>query len=232
MSGDSTPDRPEEPLFLVPPAVPLFAVTFIVIHAALQWSPSGYAAWAYQTLSLVPVRFLAADGSMVALAVANLFTHALLHANWMHVLVNAALILAAAGPVQRNCGISGLLILFAICAIAGGIGHVAIYWGQSVTVIGASGGAAGLMAAALRYRTRRLSHGEIVAPISRSPVLPFTIFWIGLNAAFFVWDSLGGGFASGLATIAHIFGYLAGLLLAPVVVRGVRPRSWPPSAEE
>ena len=227
MSGEPPLGRLDEPLFLVPSAVPIFAGVFVAIHAALQWAPVGYSQWAYQTLSLVPAKFLVDDTSVVALSFANLLTHALLHADWMHVLVNSALILAAAGPVQRNCGLFGLVVLFATCAIAGGIGHVAFYWGQTVTVIGASGGAAGLMAAALRYRTRRLSQGEIVAPISRSPVLPFTIFWIGLNAAFYIWDSIGGGFASGLASIAHIFGYLAGLFLAPLFVRGVRPKSWP-----
>jgi membrane associated rhomboid family serine protease len=226
MSDDPPISRPEEPIFLVPAIVPIFAGTFVAVHAALSWAPPGYSAWAYQTLSLVPVRFLAADPWLVALAFGNLLTHSLLHADWMHVLVNGALILAAAGPVYRNCGLAGLIVMFSLSTIAGGLGHVAVYWGESVSVIGASGGAAGLMAAALRYRTRRLSRGEIVSPISRSPVLPFTIFWISLNAAFFIWDSIGGGFASGLATIAHIFGYLAGLFLAPILVRGARPQPW------
>jgi membrane associated rhomboid family serine protease len=227
MSEEQPNSRPDEPLFLVPPVVPVFAAVFVVAHAALQWAPPAYAAWAYQTLALVPARFLASDVWVVGLGFATLLTHALLHADWMHVSVNAALVLAAAGPVYRNCGLVGLIVLFSLCTIAGGAAHLAVYWGSNVTVIGASGGAAGLMAAALRYRTRRLSRGELVSPIARSPVLPFTTFWIGLNAAFFIWDSVGGGFASGLATIAHIFGYLAGLFLAPLLVRGARPQPWP-----
>ena len=85
-----------------------------------------------------------------------------------------------------------------------------------------------LIGAALRYRARRLSQGEIVAPITRPPVITFTWLWIGLNAAFFLWDQLGGGFVTGLASIAHIGGYVAGLFLAGILVKGARPQSWPP----
>ncbi|MBL9011237.1 MAG: rhomboid family intramembrane serine protease [Alphaproteobacteria bacterium] len=225
-------ERSPEPLFLVPIQVPAFAGLFVLIHVALMLVPLAYKSWAYASFALVPVRFLSDDSGMVALSAANLLTHGFLHYDWVHVLVNCGLLMAAAGPVNRNCGAFRMTILFSLCVIAGGLSHVAAYWGQNDAVIGASAGAAGLLAAAMRYRSRRLSMGEIVAPITHGPVLALTLFWIGINLALFLWDVLGGGAMSGLATIAHIGGYLAGLFLAPVFVLGARPARWTPRIVE
>lgn len=219
---------PQEPLFLVPWPVPAFAGVFLGIHAVLFVAPLGWKAWAFAYLPLVPQRFLAESNELLGLAFGNLLTYGFLHYDWFHVLLNVALLLAAAGPVMRNCGVVRLWLMFALCTIAGGVLHVLVYWNEPANVIGASAGAGGVIAAALRYRTRKLSQGEIVAPIDRGPVLAVTIFWVLLNFAFFLWDRLGGGSLSGLATMAHIGGFLAGLFLAPVMVRGARAQTWPP----
>lgn len=221
-------ERPSEPLFLVPWQVPAFAGLFLAIHVGLQLAPIEIKNWAYAYLQLVPARFLVSDNGLVAVAFGSLVSHAFLHFDWLHVLVNCAMLMAGAGPVMRNCGVTGLWAMFLLSAIAGGVCHVLIYWGESGGVIGASGGAAGVIAAAFRYRTRKLSLGELVAPITRPPVWTFTIFWIGINAALFLWDTIGGSAVSGYATIAHIGGYLAGLFLAPVLIRGARPKAWSP----
>ena len=228
MTHTFPPPRSSEPLFLVPWQVPAFAGLFVAIHMALQLAPPSYQGWVYATFALVPTRFQTGEAGLTMLAAANLFTYGFVHFNWMHVLVNVALLMAASGPVNRNCGPLGLVLLFSVCTIVGGIAHALVYWGSNGPVIGASAGAAGLVAAAMRYRSRQLSRGEIVAPIMRPPVLTFTVFWIGINLALYLWDIIGGAAMSGYATIAHIGGYLAGLLLAPVFVRGARPRAWPP----
>ena len=230
MSHDFPPPRPSEPLFLVPWQVPAFAGLFITLHAVVTFAPIGWKAWAYTSLSLVPSMFLTGDDARTALSVANLLTYGFLHFDWIHVIVNCALLMAAAGPVQRNCGTSGMIILFALSTIGGGLAHLAVHWGEANPVIGASAGAGGLIGAALRYRARRLSQGEIVAPMGRPPVITFTWLWVGLNAAFFAWDKLGGGVVTGIAAIAHIGGYLTGLVLAGVLVKGARPRAWPPQS--
>ncbi len=226
--SDPFPPRSGEPLFLVPWPVPAFAFFFVAIHAAVVLAPLAWKGWAFATFALVPLRFLSDQPDMVALATANLLTYGLLHYDWLHVMFNVAMLLAAAGPVMRNCGVLRLWLMFALCVIAGGIVHVLAYWGQPASVIGASAGAAGIIAAALRYRTRKLSMGEIVAPVTRGPVAAFTLFWLGLNGALFLWERLGGATIGGMATAAHIGGFVAGLFLAPVFVRGARAQTWPP----
>lgn len=227
MSRNDWSGHDHEPLFLVPWIVPAFAGLFAAIHLVLELAPGAYKAWAFAEFALVPWRFTTGDAGQTAMAVLNLFTYSLLHYDWAHVLINSALLTAAAGPVYRNCGSLRLIVLFAFCSIVGGLCHIAVHWFDNTAVIGASAGAAGLIAAAIRYRARRLSQGEIVAPMMRPPVLTFTLFWVGLNLALLLWDLIGGGALSGYATMAHIGGYMAGLLAAPLVVRGVSPGSWP-----
>lgn len=217
----------DEPLFLVPWPVPAFAGTFVAIHALVSLVPVYWKGWIYETFSLVPTKFLSDQADVVALSFANLLTHGFLHYDWLHVAFNVAFLLAAGGPVMRNCGAIRMWLFFAVCVMAGGVLHVAVYWNEPAQVIGASGGVGGLLAAALRYRTRKLSLGEIVAPVTRGPVAAFALFWLGLNLAFFLWEKIGGSPLGGIATMAHIGGFLAGMFLAPVMVRGARAQSWP-----
>ena len=137
------PPRSSEPLFLVPWQVPAFAGLFIALHALVTFAPIGWKAWAYNSLALVPSMFLTDDPARTWLSVADLLTYGFLHADWTHVIVNCALLMAAAGPVQRNCGTLGMFLLFALSTIGGGLAHLAVHWGESNPVIGASAGAAG-----------------------------------------------------------------------------------------
>jgi membrane associated rhomboid family serine protease len=209
-----------EPLFLVPVFVPAFAGLFVVIHALLELGPQEWKGLAYAFLPLAPARFTNPEFQNFPLGVAELATHGFIHANWFHVLLNSALLLAATGPVYRNAGPTRTVALFLVCVIAGGLFHLAAYWGQPVVALGASGGIGGMLAAAMRIRMRQLSRGEILAPLRQREVMSLTIFWIGINLAFFLWDRIGGGAVSGLATMAHIGGYLAGLFGIPFFMRG------------
>ncbi len=224
MSFDAEgPRRGGEPFFLVPTPVLVFAGLFVAIHGALALLPATWRFAVENSGALWPRLFASEHWQDVAIGSAQLVAHGFLHAGWEHVLINVALLLAAAGQVNRASGPWGLWILFLICVAAGGLAHLAFYWGSDARVIGASGGAGGLLAAALRYRVRDVYEGERAAPISRQPVLGFTIFWIGLNAALYALDRLA-IVPTDFAAIAHIGGYLAGLALAPYFARPQRPR--------
>lgn len=226
-SYDPPPPRSGEPLLLVPAAVPVFGLVFIAIHALLEFAPPVTHETLLLAFAMIPARFASNDVLELAHGAASLVTHGFVHVSWAHVLINTALLFAAAGPVFRNCGAVRLWGLFLICVAAGGIAHLAFYWGAAQPVIGGSAGSAGLIGAALRYRMRRPGDGEIIAPLDRGPVLAFTVFWVGINVALYLWDVSGLGEGSGYATIAHIAGYAAGLFLAPVMMRGIGPRRPP-----
>jgi membrane associated rhomboid family serine protease len=242
--GDEEREHPGEPFFLADKTVIVFASVFVVIHGLLWAAPEAWRAYAIYFGQLWPGGFFQPHWQDVALSFANLFTHAFLHRDWMHVGFNAVFILAAAGPVHKAAGTRGLLLFFLVCVLAGALAHLALvgahnaicpWWNasfapQSVCIqtdsrlVGASAGASGLIAAAIRYRFADSYAGETVAPVFRKQVAMVSAVFIGMNLALFAWDASSIGAASGIAAIPHIAGYLAGLFLAPSFVRRGRGR--------
>jgi membrane associated rhomboid family serine protease len=148
-----------------------------------------------------------------------------IHGGWAHVLVNSAFILAFGAPVSRRLGQDGLGALafvgfFLICGAIANLGYAAVHPRDPNVVVGASGAAAGLMAAASRLMTP----GPGLAPLFSRPVLSMAGAWVGINlllgaAQFMGVAGLTPGAAGNLvAWEAHLFGYAAGLFLfAPLL---------------
>jgi membrane associated rhomboid family serine protease len=159
-------------------------------------------------------------------------THAFLHANWTHVLINSAWLAIFGTPVARRYGALRFLIAFVLSSIVGALGF-ALFQSQSVAVlVGASGGISGLTGVAIRFIfqpvifVRDPETGEPV-PVgqhlaslrevfanSRSRSL--TLIWLALNAATPLLP-LFGGMEAEIAWQAHIGGFLAGFFLAPLL---------------
>ena len=106
--------------------------------------------------------------------------------------------------------------------------YLALNWGDSLSVIGASGAISGLMAAALRMlpgQTPWAVPGETpLAPLFSRQLLIFSAIWAAINLLTGI-TGLGMGGESGLiAWQVHLGGYAAGLLLSGPFDR-LRPRA-------
>jgi len=209
-------DDQREPLFNVP--WPVMALVGVILAAFAMQSWIGTNA--------------VADGlgfSAVSLAqgrLAPLVVSVFLHGGWAHVLVNAAFIIAFGAPVARRCGLdlgggAAFIGFFLVCGALGNLGYGLIHPGSDTVVVGASGAAAGLMAAASRLMTQ----GPGLAPFNSSPVLSMAAAWLGVNLIMAVAQAFGvSGLApgSGHALVAwevHLTGYAAGLLLFGPMLR-------------
>lgn len=152
-----------------------------------------------------------------------------LHGGWAHVLVNSAFILAFGAPVSRRCGLgvggaAAFIGFFLVCGVLGNLAFAAVHPGDAEIVVGASGAAAGLMAAASRLMTP----GPDLAPLTSQPVIAMAGGWLGVNLVLALLQGLGVvGLApgSGTALVAwevHLAGYAAGLLLFAPMLRLIR----------
>lgn len=140
----------------------------------------------------------------------SLFTYALLHADWLHVGFNAALLLALGSYVERSVGGMLFLVIFALCSIGGALA----FWlvdSQGV-MLGASGGVNGLMGAAavLLYRNRD------VDPRARMMMVMVCIV-VAMNLL----TALAGG--TGVAWEAHLGGLLSGIIYGYAVMGRATP---------
>jgi membrane associated rhomboid family serine protease len=161
--------------------------------------------------------------------IAPLFLSLFLHGGWAHVLVNSAFILAFGAPVARRCGLDlfGAAAFFGFyltCGVLANFGYAAVHPGSQDVVVGASGAAAGLMAAASRLMTREPG----LAPLLSRPVLSMAGAWLGINLLLALAQGFGvTGLApgSGHALVAwevHLAGYAAGLFLFGPMLRLIR----------
>jgi membrane associated rhomboid family serine protease len=157
-------------------------------------------------------------------------SYAFLHGSWMHVLINSVWLAAFGTPIVRRCGSGRFFILSAASAIAGAVLYAVMNPMLVLPMIGASGAVSGLMAAASWFMFAPASwhwEGRLTQPHERPretlghmvrnrQVLIFLGIWFAANYVFAFVQPLGITDAS-IAWEAHLGGFLAGLVLFPLV---------------
>ena len=138
-------------------------------------------------------------------------TYSFLHFNWLHLLVNAALLLWIGRIVERRVGIAqaGMIYFFSVLSSAAIILLVHSLHPKVGATVGASGGVFGLLGAALiiSYRQNRTRFG-------RERRLRASL-WVAILAG------LGISFLPNISMAGHISGLIGGPLLVSIVrIRG------------
>lgn len=246
MSGDEKPQadqspaaRPQrQPIFNLPLSVLILGGILLAIQAAsdLALNPSGreqLITW----FAFVPYRAIdpaSLDGGYWPLLWTP-FTHAFLHAGWEHVGLNTVWLAIFATPVAQRYGGVRMAVLFLIGAAVGAAAFAATTLPQVQILVGASGGVAALTGAAVRFifqppviavdeqtGERRFlgRHLATLGQFVRNPTARFfSLTWLVLNGIVPILPALIGSDAFQVAWQAHIGGFLAGLLLVPLLER-------------
>jgi len=172
----------------------------------------------------------------------TLFSYAALHGSWAHVAVNSIWLIAFGPPVARRFGSLRFLAFFALTAAAGALAHWASHPMDFSPLIGASAADSGLMAAAARFifqpgaplgGPRPLSLSAIESDEQR-PAPPlrellgqrraviFIVVWMATNFVFGAGAQALGASDAPVAWVAHVGGFVAGLLAFPLFDRARR----------
>ena len=154
-------------------------------------------------------------------AVWQLVTYALLHGGLWHLLVNLLGLWMFGGDVERVLGSRGLLQLFAVSVVGGGLAHavVGLIVRDPVFVVGASAGVLGLLTAfAIFFPDRQVYIFGIVPVRARWFAIGFGA--ISLLGALEAGAAAGGG-GSQVAHLAHLGGIVAAWLYL-LLMRGRR----------
>ena len=159
-------------------------------------------------------------------AVTSFVTYMMVHAGWIHLVVNLLWMLAFGSAVARRMGDLRFLVFSVLCGIAGALTHLLFHFGDMAPVVGASAAISGQMAGALRFIFRAQRQPGQRAPdflgaplmslketLSDKRIVAFLIFWIALNAYFGLSAIRIAGEAGSIAWEAHIGGFLCGLLI-------------------
>jgi len=208
-------DSANPPILNAPSAVRWIVGIAIAIHAARVLLPEPFSDWLIETFAFIPARYHEADGggdlfAMIASPVGHLF----LHADWMHVIMNMAFLLAFGSAVGRRMGARQFVVLYLLCGLAACFFWDFLNGAPQAILVGASGAVSGMVGAAARVSIWPPQNAPSALPFwRRSTVISFVAVWLLLNVVFGIFPVLISDAYAGIAWEAHLGGFIAGFLL-------------------
>ena len=141
---------------------------------------------------------------------ATLVSYQLLHAGWPHLLGNLLFLWVFGPRVEDALGPARFTVLLIMCGIVAALVQAWPESSSAVAMLGASGAISGVLGAHLclhpRARIRMLA--------LQLPAYLVLGAWFAIQFFYANWAAAAGG---GIAFRAHVGGFLAGVLLAPVL---------------
>ncbi len=191
---------------------PFVTWALILVNAVVFWweFENGFDPWLFEVFGEVPAVVL--QGQQLHSLITSMF----LHADFWHILGNMVYLFVFGDNVEDQFGHSQHLFLYLLFGVTGGLAHsiTAVVAGgvdAGIPAIGASGAVSGILGAYLvffpRARIMSLVPSYYFLRVARVPAAIFIGFW-------FVLQLLYSGEATAVAYIAHIGGFLIGLLVA------------------
>ena len=149
----------------------------------------------------------------------TLLTSMFLHGGWMHLGGNMLYLWIFGDNLEHRMGHAKFLLFYLLCGLAAGVAHIVFNSDSGVPTVGASGAISGVLGGYLllfpKNRVRVLMYGGI----SQVPAVVVLGMWIVIQ----VLNSAGAmartADTGGVAYLAHVGGFAAGLLLAKVFAR-------------
>lgn len=222
------------PAVSLPPAVLWLSAFLILVHVVRLGMSAAADEWTLLAFAFIPARY-AEGGAMLpggeAARLWSLISYAFLHADFLHLFVNVIWMASFGGALARRFGTMRFLMLAAAAAVAGAALHYVLHPRELTLVIGASGAVSGMMAAAARFafapggplsrgaspRSFSVPAEPLTAIFTNRRTLAFVLVWFAVNLLFGLTGGVIAGVDGPIAWEAHIGGFLAGLLLFPLL---------------
>jgi membrane associated rhomboid family serine protease len=206
--GDDNSARTTVPLV----TYALIALNVLLFLVELSSGDAFVEKWAF-----VPTRFLANPSGEIV----TLFSSMFMHAGWLHLGSNMLYLWIFGDNVEDRFGHLKFLVFYLLCGLAATFAQLAFSVGSDIPNLGASGAIAGVLAGYLLLFPRgqvRVLQGTRVIPMSALIVIGL---WFVLQLVSGLGSLASTAQTGGVAYMAHIGGFVAGLILA-LLFRGSR----------
>jgi membrane associated rhomboid family serine protease len=151
---------------------------------------------------------------------ASLFTYMFLHGGWLHLLGNMLYLWIYGDNVEDCMGHSRYLLFYCLCGIAAIYAQALSDPHSAYPIIGASGAISGVLGAYLLLFPRAKVLTLVLLPFFfttlRLPAMLLLLLWFAVQLVSDLGWHAGG---ASVAFRAHIGGFLAGMLLVPLLKR-------------
>jgi membrane associated rhomboid family serine protease len=153
----------------------------------------------------------------------TLLTSMFLHGGWMHLGGNMLYLWIFGDNLEKVMGAGRFVIFYLACGLAASFAHIIFGPGSTIPAVGASGAISGVLGGYLllfpQNRIRVLTRGGIV----HVPALVVLGFWIVIQLFNGIGSMATTTETGGVAYMAHIGGFVAGLVLVKVLAASRRP---------
>ena len=194
----------------------LIALNVLFFLVELSGGDAFIMKWAF-----VPSRFLANPGADFL----TLFTSMFMHAGWVHLGGNMLYLWIFGDNVEDRFGHVKFIIFYLLCGLAATFAQLAFSVGSKVPNLGASGAIAGVLGAYILLFPQgkvRVLQGQQVIQV---PALIVIGLWIILQFFSGVGSIAQSADTGGVAYMAHIGGFVAGIVLTFLLRGSATPRS-------
>ena len=130
-----------EPILNVPRSVAGSAALMTGIQLIRGLLPDELDLTVLLALAFIPARYSGAAAELPGgylTAVTSFVTYMVVHAGWVHLVVNVLWMLAFGSAVARRVGDRKFLYFSVLCGVAGAFTHLAFHFGDMAPVVGAS----------------------------------------------------------------------------------------------
>jgi membrane associated rhomboid family serine protease len=198
--------------------IPWFTYMIIIINAVffffeLTGGDEFILQWA-----LIPSRLI----KNPLIEIPTLFTSMFMHAGWLHIAGNMLYLWIFGDNIEERFGHIKFLIFYVLCGLVASVTQMIFNLNSDIPLLGASGAIAGVLGAYIimfPLAPVKVLLGCLIAPI---PAVIVIGLWILLQFFYGV-GALGSVTEGGVAYMAHIGGFITGLIFT-IFVRLRRPR--------
>jgi membrane associated rhomboid family serine protease len=144
---------------------------------------------------------------------ATLITSMFLHGGWMHLGGNMLYLWIFGDNLERVMGAAKFLVFYLICGIVAGLAHIAFAGGSAVPSVGASGAISGVLGGYILLFPNNKVRVLTNRGVASVPAMVVLGLWIVVQLVSQVGSIAQTSDGGGVAYMAHIGGFVAGLVL-------------------
>jgi membrane associated rhomboid family serine protease len=183
---------------------------------------NGYSAIPFEithNTDLVGTQSIAVGGQNIAIPMypgptpiyITLLTSMFMHASWMHIIGNMLYLWIFGDNIEDRLGRAKFLVFYLVCGFAASGAQIIFDRDSIIPSLGASGAIAGVLGAYLILFPKKNVRVLFARQIVNMPAFIVLGLWIALQI--FSQIGVSGGQSSGVAYLAHIGGFVAGVAL-------------------
>jgi membrane associated rhomboid family serine protease len=203
----------------------LIAANILAFFVELSQPSEGALQSFIQAWGVVPREYAA--GSDLAPTIplpfwSTLVTSMFLHGGWLHLGGNMLYLWIFGDNLEKVMGHLRFLIFYLVCGLAAGLAHIVFSLSSNIPTVGASGAISGVLGGYLLLFPKNRVHVLTRGGIAAVPAIVVLGIWIVIQLINGIGSMANTSETGGIAFMAHIGGFVAGLVLVRLFAAGAR----------